>query len=78
MTNTVLRQTLFALAAVALASAFANVPASAQKAFLCSNFRMELGGLPSKPKTTTAATKMGPAQQGSRRTTHYQFRWWYD
>ena len=78
MTRTVLRQTLSALAAIALASAFANVPASAQKAFLYSNFRMELGGLPSKPKTGGVATNKGPAQQGSQRTTHYQFRWWHD
>ena len=59
MTRLAIRDTLSALAAVVLVTAFASSPVSA-KAWHCSNFRLELGGLPSKPKTPKGlATKKG-------------------
>lgn len=63
MTRIVLRHTLSALAAAALISALTGGPASAHKAWHCSNFRLELSGLPNQPETPTGvATKKSPPE----------------
>jgi hypothetical protein len=87
MTCTAIRHTMFALAAVALVCTFEANPASAYKAWHCSNFRMEVSGLPSKPKTAkglaaqrSAETAYGNRSEYTARTmvSHYQWRWWQD
>ena len=68
MTRTVTRHMVSAVAAVTLVSALATSPASASKAWHCSNFRVEIGGLPSQPETPTGvAVKKGPQEPSTNR-----------
>jgi hypothetical protein len=87
MTRIVTRHMVSAIAAVTLVSALATSPASAYKAWHCSNFRMEVSGLPSKPKTAKGlvAQRSGETAYGYRSeytaratASHYQWRWWQD